>query len=53
MWKIEGMGADITAVLKMAGQASIITTSRYNLRPEEAKRMAASLLHVPYTGRGA
>lgn len=44
-------GADIAIIAKIAGHASINTTARYDRRPEEAKRKAAGLLHIPYKKR--
>ena len=43
-------GADLAMVQALAGHANPSITARYDHRPEDAKREAAKLVHVPYTG---
>ena len=49
----QALGIYVEMVQKLAGHADIQTTARYDRRPEEAKRRAAGMLHVPYRRRAA
>lgn len=42
---------DIATVAKMVGHASVLTTARYDRRPEQAKQKAAELVSVPLPGK--
>ncbi len=39
-------GVDISTVSRMMGHASVVTTARYDRRPEDQKRVADNLLHL-------
>jgi site-specific recombinase XerD len=43
-------GADLSTAQKLAGHSDPKITAGYDRRPDEAKRRAVSLLHVPFTG---
>ena len=44
-------GADIATIAKLAGHASLSTTSKYDRRGEAVKKRAVDLLNVPYSRR--